>query len=286
MDTHSETFKWDGVKDITDAQKEMIDLVAWNCPNIGLSINGTDAERSNLAHSEGVLEHLKGCFGPDKTYSLLDLAKLSEVRVKDVQGLNIPTCALSKRPVEYVQKWLADPLLVGPGVSEFLPMKGHRYRLYGLARLIACIAKRQALGDDLISQNVNVGEIGDSDYIWTKEDHKEFYFYKTEKEKETALARAALARGDTGSGSLAVETEEEVTHTPVPSASESHLASEDGAYMAYMAYHLKQHAKEEEDHIMAIKALLLARKLEAAQSIQEKKECIHKVEQFIITCPQ
>jgi hypothetical protein len=86
-----------------------------------------------------------------------------------------------------------------------------------------------------------------------------------------------------GTGSLADETEEEVTHTPVPSASESHLASEDGAYMAYR---LRRCAKEEKDHKMAIKALLLARKLEGAQSSQEEKECIIAVEQFIVTCPQ
>ena len=86
-----------------------------------------------------------------------------------------------------------------------------------------------------------------------------------------------------GTGSLAVATEEEVTHTPVPIASEPEPASED---VAYMAYRLRRCAKEEKDHKMAIKALLLVIKLEGAQSSQEKKECITEVGHFIDTCPQ
>jgi hypothetical protein len=46
---------------------------------------------------------------------------------------------------------------------------------------------------------------------------------------------------------------------------------------------LRQYAKDimKRQPVMGIKALLLAGKLETAQSSQEKKEWIHKVEQFV-----
>jgi len=196
MATHLNVpFMWGGVeKNITTAQKEMMADVEKDFPKIGLSINGSDADRSNLSDSEGVVEHLKKWIGPGKKYTFHDLAKLSEVVDEELPGLEMGATTLSRRPQRNVYNWLTDPLLVGPGLSRFIREKGHRYSLFGLARIIAYFAKRQALADGLISQDVNVGE---GDYIWTKGDHGEnFYSYKTdgEKKKEKEKKEKAAAK--------------------------------------------------------------------------------------------
>jgi hypothetical protein len=258
MDTHLNVpFVWGKVKcDATNHLKQMMADLFHACPKIGFSINGSDADRSNLSDSEGVVEHLKKWIGLGKNYSFHDLAKLSEVVDEELPGLEMGATILSRRPQRNVYNWLTDPLLVGPGLSRFIREKGvsgHRYYLFGLARLIAYIAYKQARQLNP-SRDVLVGGVA---YIWTKNDHEEnFYSYKTPGEKKKEKEKREP-----------VETEEETIHTPVPTASRPEgVTSTDVERFESMLKSIKS-----SDELVVLSKLLMERQVELQAEINEEE---------------